>query len=71
MVNRLVLPVVWHHVSSKIPVTGEAKVTLLQLCQSLLDCMGQGFIDSASHLSVGDHKKFEVLLEQCSDKGNR
>ena len=71
MVNRLVLPVVWHHVSSKMPVTGEAKATLQNLCKVLLECMGQGFVDSASHLSVEDHRKFEALLEHWTDEGGR
>ncbi len=71
MVNRLVLPVIWHHVSSKMSVTGEAKATLQDLCKVLLDCMGQGFIDSAAHLSVEDRRKFEALLERWIDGGSR
>lgn len=71
MVQRLVLPVVWHHVSGKMPLTGEAKATLQGLCKVLLDCMGQGFIDSASHLSVEDQRKFESLLEHWIEAGSR
>lgn len=61
LVSRLVLPVIWHHI--KTPVTGEAKIALQDLCRVLLDCMGQGFIDSATHLSMEDRKKLDDLLE--------
>lgn len=66
LVNRLVLPVIWHHVTSKTPVTGEAKSTLQKLCKVLLDCMGQGFLDSAAHLSVEDRKRLDALLHPSS-----
>ena len=68
LVNRLVLPVVWHHVTSRTPVTGDSKATVQELCRVLLDCMGGGFLESAAHLSVEDHKKLEQLLEHCNKR---
>ena len=71
LVSRCVLPVVWHHVSNRTPVTGEAKTALQDLCRALLDCMGQGFIDSAAHLSMENRKKFDDLLEHLSEEGDK
>lgn len=45
------------------PIKGEAKATLQELCRVLLECMGPALVDSASHLSVENHKKLEDLLE--------
>lgn len=63
LVCRLILPVVWHHVSSKAPATGEAKAALQELCRVLLESMGPGFLDNAAHLSIEDRKKLDNLLE--------
>ena len=63
VVNRLVLPVIWHHITSKAPITGELKVTLQNLCMVLLKCIGPGFVQNATHLSEEDHKKLEKLTE--------
>lgn len=72
LVNRHVLPVIWHHVTSKTPATGETKATLLELCRVMSGCMGAGFLESAAHLSLEERKKLEDLLEQCrADRGNR
>ena len=62
-VSRLVLPVVWHHIKSRNPVTGEARATLQELCRVLLEYMGPSFVNSSSHLSVENQKKFEELLD--------
>ena len=63
LVSRHVLPVVWHHVSAKTPIKGEARLALQELCAVLQDCMQQGFLDSAAHLSVEDSKKLKELLD--------
>ena len=67
-VHRLVLPVIWHHVSSRTPVTGETRATLQELCRVLVHCMGEGFLESAAHLSVESRKKLEDLLEHKQNR---
>ena len=62
-VTRLVLPVVWHHVSTRASITGEAKLALQELCKVLHECMGQRFLDNAAQLSEADHKKLTELLD--------
>ena len=71
LVHRQVLPVIWHHVSSRSSVTGETKVTLQELCAVLQGCMGSSFLESAGHLSVEEHRKLEALLEQSGERENR
>ncbi len=42
---------------------GEARLALQELCRVLQECMQQGFLDSASHLSVEDNMKLKELLD--------
>ena len=65
LVTRLVLPVVWHHISSKTPIIGEAKLALQDLCLVLYDCMGQEFLDNAARMLPHD-----VLDELLDTVGN-
>ena len=69
LVSRQVLPVLWHLITSKVPVTGDSKTATLTLCEALWQSMGQSFLDSASaHLSPEHRKKFDEMISSLENR---
>ena len=66
LVCRHVLPVMWHLLSARVPATGEAKGAAMALCGALWQCMGQSFLDSASHLSPEHKKSLKDMVDRLN-----
>ena len=63
LVCRQVLPVMWHLLTSRVPVTGETKVAAMVLCGALWQCMGEAFLESASHLSPEQKSRLKGMID--------
>lgn len=55
--QRVALPVLWKILSSRAPSTGEAKLALQTLCQSLLLCLGWDKLETAMSQQPPDQQQ--------------
>ena len=62
LVCRQVLPVMWHLLKSKVSAAGETKAAAMDLCGALWQCMGQAFLDSASHLNPDQKRTLTDMI---------
>ena len=67
LISRQVLPVLWHLLSAKAPLTGDSRIAACTLCEALISTMGlQSLEDSAAHLSPEAHKKLDDLISSLN-----
>lgn len=63
LVMRQVLPVLWHLLSAKAPLTGDTRVAAIALCEALSSALGlHTLTDNASQLTPEAHKKLDDLI---------
>ena len=66
LLQRVGLPVLWKMLSARSPATGEAKMAILRLCESLYLCLGPNLQASAAQLSPAQEQRLMDLLRTLS-----